>query len=56
MKDKLRFNKKPKPLSNCLYSFNRYNNVFERGNYKLFVQSYYKLTPERVKYWRVDPF
>ena len=55
MKTKLNFNKKPKPKSNCLYRFNRYLTSFEKGNYKLFVKSYYKLTPDRVKYWRIDP-
>ena len=56
MKTKLKFNQKPRNQSKSLYNFNRYLNVFERGNYKLFVQSYYKLTPDRVKYWRVNPF
>ena len=56
MKDKLKFNKKPRFKSNCLYRFNRYLTSMEKGNYKLFVQSYYKLTPDRVKYWRKNPF
>lgn len=55
MKTKLIFNKKPKPKSNCLYNFNRYLTTFEKGNYKLFVKSYYKLPANKVKYWRKDP-
>ena len=55
MKTKLKFNKKPKYKSKSLYNFNRYLNTFEKGNYKLFVKSYYKLSPDRVKYWRKDP-
>lgn len=55
MKTKLTFNKKTKPKSNCLYNFNRYLTTFEKGNYKLFVKSYYKLPANKVKYWRKDP-
>ena len=33
IEDKLRFNKKPKHKSKCLYDFNRYLNNFEKGNY-----------------------
>ena len=39
MEDKLKFNKKPKYKSNCLYSFNRYLNTFEESNYILFVKT-----------------
>lgn len=55
MKDKLNFNRKPKHQSKSLYPFNRCLNTFEKGNYKLFVKSYYKLKPNEVKYWRQDP-
>lgn len=55
MKTELNFNKKPKPKSNCLYSFPNWLDALEKGNYKLFVKYYYKLTPGRVKYWRIDP-
>lgn len=56
MEDKLEFNKKPKYKSNCLYRFNRYLNTFEESNYILFVKSYYKLTANRLKYYRKTPF
>ena len=55
MKTKLKFNQKPRYKSKALYDFNRYLNTFEKGNYKLFVKYYYKLKPDRVKYWRIDP-
>ena len=55
MKSKLNFNKIPQYKSKSLYRFNRYINTFERGNYKLFIKSYYKLKPSQVKYWRQDP-
>ena len=56
MKDKLKFNKKPKYKSRSLYSFNRYLNTFEESNYILFVKYYYKLTANRLKYYRKPPF
>ena len=56
MEDKLKFNKKPKYKSRCLYSFNRYLNTFEESNYILFVRSYYNLTANRLKYYRKKPF
>lgn len=55
MKTKLTFNQKPRYESKSLYHFNNYLNTFEKGNYKLFVISYYKLTANKVKYWRKDP-
>lgn len=55
MKTKLTFNRKPKYKSKSLYNFNRYLNTLEKGNYKLFVKSYYKLPANKVKYWRKDP-
>ena len=56
IEDKLRFNKKPKHKSKCLYDFNRYLNTFEKGNYMLFVKSYYKLDASKVKFYRHLPF
>ena len=55
MKTKLTFNQKPRYESKSLYNFNSYLNTFEKGNYKLFVKSYYKLPANKVKYWRKDP-
>lgn len=55
MKNKLLFNNKPRYLSKSLYPFKSYLNVFEKANYKLFVKSYYKLKPGKVKYYRNDP-
>ena len=56
MEDKLKFNKKPKYKSNCLYSFNRYLNTFEESNYILFVKHYYNLGASAVKHYRKLPF
>ena len=55
VKNNLTFNHKPKHKSKSLYYFNRYLTSFEKGNYKLFVKNYYKLKPNQVKYWRIDP-
>ena len=56
MKDKLKFNRQPKYKSKSLYNFNRYLNSFAKGNYILFVKSYYKLKPSAVKYYKNVPF
>lgn len=52
---KILFNRKHRNHSNSLYKFNTYLTTFEKSNYKLFVKSYYKLKPSKVKYWRQDP-
>lgn len=54
-KPKTLFNRKHRSHSKSLYKFNTYLTTFEKSNYKLFVQSYYKLKASQVKYWRVNP-
>ena len=56
MEDKLKFNKKPKYKSRCLYNFRTYLNAFEESNYMLFVKNYYKLEAKNVKHYRKLPF
>ena len=55
MKNKLTFNQQPRYKSKSLYHFKSYLHALEKGNYKLFVISYYNLKPNEVKYWRKDP-
>lgn len=56
MKNKLEFNRRRRYKSKSLYRFNNYLTTFERSSRVLFNICYYKLKPNKVKYYRLNPF